>query len=140
MSGFKRVIKGGDFLKPKKWDEWSIGDSIEGVYENASELDRYGKPIFEIRITKANLTGSNPTITKGEKAGIMPLYPNGGLMMQMKEASYGDTVRITYGGKNKINKGQWAGTMAHAIVVEIDGYVPEGEEEESEDAADSLLG
>lgn len=137
--GFKRVIQGGkDFLKPKKWEEWTKGDYIEGEYVNASELDRYGKPIYEIRVTDKKLTGSDPTILTGDRKGIIPLYPNGGLMKQMEHASYGDKVRITYDGMNEIKKGKWKGEMAHAVILEIDGY--EEENLETDAAGDDLLG
>jgi hypothetical protein len=47
---FKRVVAGGNFLKPKKWEDWETGDFVEGEYVNASELDFYGKPIYEIKV------------------------------------------------------------------------------------------
>lgn len=122
---FKKVTKGGNFLKPKKWEDWTVGDFVEGIYENASELDLYGKPIYEIRVENKKITGQDPTILTGEKAGIMPLYPNGSLLFQMDNASYGDVVRITYEGMatttGKNNK--FKGKPCHNCSVEIDGYV-----------------
>ena len=134
---FKRVIKGGNFLKPKKWEEWSEGDFVEGEYVNASELDLYGKPIYEIKVEDKKITGSDPTILTGEKAGIMPLYPNGSLLMQMDNASYGDVVRITYKGMATTSKGKFKGKPCHSIEVEIDGYVAPDEAAETDN---DLLG
>ena len=135
---FKKVFKGGNFLKPKKWEDWTPGDFVEGVYENASELDLYNKPIYEIKVHNKKITGQDPTILTGEKAGIMPLYCNGGMAMQMDEASYGDVVRITYNGMTKVtNKNnKFKGAACHDVTVEIDGYV--GEEEAANDGSDIL--
>ncbi len=77
---FQKVVQGGNnYLKPKKWEEWSAGDFVEGEYVNASELDKYGKPIYEIKVHDKKITGSDPTIAGGERDGIMPLYPNGSM-------------------------------------------------------------
>lgn len=136
---FKKVIKGGNFLKPKKWEDWTAEDFVEGVYENASELDLYGKPIYEIRVEDKKITGSDPTILTGEKAGIMPIYCNGSIAMQMDNASYGDVVRITYKGMavttGKNNK--FKGKPCHNCEVMIDGYVSP---EEAAETDSDLLG
>lgn len=137
---FKRVIKGGDFLKPKKWENWTEGDFVEGIYENASERDLYGKPIYEIKVLDKKITGEDPTIKTGDKAGIMPLYNNGSLDMQMNEASYGDTVRIVYKGMATTSKGKFKGKPCHSIEVLIDGYVSPEEKADQPAEDDDLLG
>ncbi len=131
---FKKVFKGGNYLKPKKWEEWGIGDFVEGEYVNASELDKFGKPIYEIKVHQKQITGADPEIRDGDRQGIMPLYPNGGLITQMDEASYGDIVKITYLGKSKVTnkKSKWYGTVCHNVEVQIDGYVHPDEAAESE--------
>lgn len=138
VRNFKKVFNGGNFLKPKKWDQWSPGDFIEGTFLGSKETDLYGKPIYEIKVEDSKFTGASPLITTGERAGIVPLYPNGALMAQMSEAVEGDFVRITYNGM-AVASGKkdprWKGKPCHDITVEIDGYVPEGEEE-----SDGLLG
>ncbi len=136
---FGKVAKGGNFLKPKKWEEWTAGDFVQGVYENASELDFYGKPIYEIKVEDKKITGSDPTILSGDKAGIMPLYANGGMIFQMNEASYGDVVRITYNGMAKTSgkNNKFKGKPCHDVTVEIDGYVAPDAEAES-DSSDLL--
>lgn len=135
---FNRVAKGGNFLKPKKWEDWAVGDFIEGEYVNASETDLYGKPIYEFKIENKKITGSDPTITSGEKAGIMPVYCNGGMAFQMDEASYGDFVRLEYKGMATTTKGKFKGKPCHNVEVSIDGYV--SPEEAGEDDSNNLLG
>lgn len=139
---FRRVSTGGkQFLKPKKWEDWTVGDFVEGEYVNASELDLYGKPIYEIKVDAKKITGNDPTILTGEKAGIMPLYSNGSIAFQMDNASYGDVVRITYEGMavttGKNNK--FKGKPCHNCTVEIDGYVSPEESAETADD-ENLLG
>lgn len=136
---FKKVTKGGNFLKPKLWENWTAGDFVQGVYENASELDFYGKPIYEIRVEEKKITGQDPTILTGEKAGIMPLYCNGGLAFQMDNASYGDVVRITYNGMAKTSgkNNKFKGKPCHDVTVEIDGYV---DAEEAAETDSDILG
>lgn len=132
---FGKVAKGGNFLKPKLWDKWTPGDFVQGVYENASELDLYGKPIYEIRVEEKKITGEDPTILTGDKAGIIPLYCNGGMAFQMNEASYGDVVRISYNGMAKTSgkNNKFKGKPCHDVTVEIDGYVaPDSEAGETD--------
>ena len=136
---FGRVIGGKDFLKPKKWTEWQHGDYIQGEFVGQLDTDRYGKPIYGVKVdgvADAEVKFADMSLPYGKKDGVIPLFPNGGLLKQLGEAQEGDFVKITYEGKAKIKKGQWAGTMAHAIIVEIDGY---GDEEGSSDL-DDLLG
>lgn len=138
---FKKVFKGGNWLKPKKWEDWTPGDFVEGVVEESTETDLYGKPIFMIKVENKKITGSDPTILSGENAGVMPLYCNGGMAKQMEEAQVGDAVRITYNGMAKTSgkNNKFKGKPCHDVTVEIDGYV--GEEEESAAETDNdLLG
>lgn len=132
---FGRVIAGKDFLKPKQWSNWQVGDYIQGEFVGQLDTDKFGKPIYGIKVEgveDAVVKFADMSAPYGIKNGVVPLYPNGGLLKQMAEASEGDFVKVTYEGKVKIKKGQWAGTMAHSIVVEIDGY-------QNEDS-DDLLG
>lgn len=133
---FKSVIKGGNFLKPKKWEDWTEGDFIEGEYVNASELDFYGKPIYEFKVLSKHITGSDPTITSGDKIGIMPVYSNGSLAMQMDEASYGDICLLTYRGMATTSKGKYKGKPCHNIELQIDGYEG-GDSDHGTDAGDA---
>lgn len=136
---FTSVVKGGKFLKPKKWEEWTTGDYVEGEYVNASELDLYGKPIYEIKVETKKITGNDPTILTGDKAGIMPLYPNGSLIFQMDNASYGDVVRIEYKGMATTSQGKFKGKPCHNIEVGIDGYV-NPEDSANDDSSADILG
>jgi len=137
---FRKVIKGGDFLKPKKWEHWTEGDFAEGTYENASEKDFYGKPIYEIKVTERKITGDDPTIKDGDKKGIMPLYTNGSMEFQMQEASYGDLVRITYKGMATTSKGKFKGKPCHNVEVMVAGYVTPEEKAAAPSEDDDLLG
>jgi hypothetical protein len=138
---FGRVIGGKDFLKPRKWETWAVGDFVQGEFVGELDKDRYGKPIYGIKVDgvkDGEVRFQDASSPSGKKDGVVPLYPNGGLLMQLGKASHGDFVRITYEGKVKIKKGQWAGSTAHSVVVEIDGYKPEGAEVEG--SVDDLLG
>lgn len=138
MRNFGRVIPGKQFLSPKKWEDWQSGDYIQGEFVGQIDTDRYDKPIYGIKIDGVADAQIGFEGNSGKTAdGVVPLYPNGGLMAQMQKASDGDFVRITYQGKAKIKKGRWAGSMAHAIIVEIDGYE---NEEENDMGLDNLLG
>jgi hypothetical protein len=140
MRNFGRVIAGKEFLKPKRWDEWQTGDYIQGEYVGQLDTDKFGKPIIGIKVEGVEDAQIGFEGPNGMKDGIVPLYPNGGLLTQMDKASDGDFVRITYQGKNKIKKGKWSGSMAHAIIVEIDGYQVEDSGESDDMGLDNLLG
>jgi len=133
---YNKVFKGGNFLKPKKWEDWVEGDFVAGEFVGCSEMDLYGKPIYEIKVSSKKITGQDPEITTGEKAGIIPLYSNGALNTQMEAASFGDNVCIEY-------KGMAKGKPCHSIEVGIEGYVDPNSEEgvaKGEETADDLLG
>jgi len=133
---FVRVINGGNFLKPKKWEDWTVGDFVEGEYlGHAEEKDLYGKPIHLVRATKSHFTGLNPIIKSGDKEGIVPLYNNGSLELQLADAEEGNEVQITYQGMAVTSKGKFKGKPCHNIEVLI-----AREEEESEESTDDLLG
>ena len=138
---FGRVIAGKEFLKPRKWQEWAVDDYIQGEFVGELDKDKYKKPIYGIRVdgvADAKICFKDEKAHTGKKDGVVPLFPNGGLLMQLSKASIGDFVKITYSGKAKIKKGEWAGEMAHSVTVEIDGY--SNEEESEEEGLDNLLG
>jgi hypothetical protein len=139
---FGRVI-GKDFLKPSKWQDWQVGDYIQGEFVGQLETDKYGKPIMGVRVEGVQdglIKFADMSKPSGIKNGVVPLYPNGGLLKQLAEVQEGDFVRITYEGKVKITKGQWAGTTAHSVLVEVDGYNSQLADKVSKDAIDDLLG
>lgn len=138
---FGRVIAGKEFFKPRKWEMWSVDDYVQGEFVGELDKDKFGKPIYGIKVdgvADAKVVFKDENAATGKKDGIIPLYPNGGMIHQMSHASVGDFVKITYGGKVKIKKGAWAGSMAHSVTVEIDGY--SNEEESEEEGLDNLLG
>lgn len=131
---YQRVIKGGNFLKPKKWEDWSTGDFVEGIYEGeAEDKDLYGKPIYLIRVENSHFTGVNPTITSGDREGLVPLYTNGSLQMQLEKAEVGQAMMITYQGMATTSKGKFKGRPCHNIEVLIDGYNPDDEDSTTDD-------
>lgn len=135
----RRVAKGGDFLKPKKWEDWTVGDFVAGVFLRAKEVDLYGKPIYEIKVAEKKITGADPTILTGDKAGIMPLYNNGALAYQMDQLEEGDFVKVTYNGMAKTSNGKFKGKPCHNIEVQSDRLLEE-DGAEAESADNDLLG
>lgn len=121
MARFTRVIKGGNFLKPKKWEDWTAEDFVQGIYMGtADEKDLYGKPIHLIKATNHKFTGSNPIITSGDKEGFVPLYNNGSLMTQLEFVEEGQEVLITYKGMAVTSKGVFKGKPCHSIELQVD--------------------
>lgn len=138
-----RVVKGGKFLRPKKWEDFVPGDFIEGTLVRAEETDLYGKPIYEIQGTLdeegnhvSKFTGVNPTILDGEKEGIIPVYSNGSIAFQLAQLEIGDYVKLTYRGMATTSKGKFKGRPCHNVEVESDRVF--GDEEETSD--NDLLG
>ncbi len=141
---YGKVIKGGNFLKPRKWEDWQEGDFVEGEYVRAEEKDLYGKPIYELKIDpkQGGKVAFSDMKQDPTKNGIFPMYSNGALDFQMQEASYGDFIKVTYGGMAVTSKGKFKGKPCHSIEVEIDGYVAdeEGAAVGAEDNGLGLLG
>lgn len=100
----------------KKWDLWPINSYMVAKLLDDSRSDKFGKPIYDVEVIDTDLG-----VASGQK---FQLNATGGLTKKMNdnEVSIGDTFKVVYLGKNKIEKGTWKGTMAH----NIDLQLPEG--------------
>jgi hypothetical protein len=107
----------------KKWDLWPVNSFMVAKLLDDSREDKYGKPIYDVEVIESTI---------GVDAGTkFQLNATGGFTKKMNdnEVSIGDTFKVVYLGKNKIEKGQWKGTMAH----NIDLQLPESTDEASDD-------
>lgn len=113
----------------KKWDLWPLNSFMVAKLLDDSRVDKFGKPIYDVEIVETDIGAS-----VGAK---FQLNATGGLVKKMNdnEVSIGDTFKVVYLGKNKIEKGTWKGTMAH----NIDLQLPEGKTNVVNDDADELI-
>lgn len=100
-----------EFVKARQWKDWKVGEYVIGQFDNVDHQDKYGKVMYGVKVIESNFDVAPGSL----------IYLNGGgnLKNDMEQLSLGDTFKVTYGGKVKITKGQWAGSMSHAIKVEI---------------------
>lgn len=113
----------------KKWDLWPLNSFMVAKLLDDSRVDKFGKPIYDVEIVETDIGAS-----VGAK---FQLNATGGLVKKMNdnEVSIGDTFKVVYLGKNKIEKGTWKGTMAH----NIDLQLPEAKTTVVNDDADELI-
>lgn len=113
----------------KKWDLWPLNSYMVCKLQDDSRVDKFGKPIYDVEVVETDIG-----VAAGQK---FQLNATGGLVKKMtdNEVSIGDTFKVVYLGKNKIEKGTWKGTMAH----NIDLQLPEGKITVSNDEADDLI-
>lgn len=113
----------------KKWDLWPLNSFMVAKLLDDSRVDKFGKPIYDVEIVETDIGAS-----VGAK---FQLNATGGLVKKMNdnEVSIGDTFKVVYLGKNKIEKGTWKGTMAH----NIDLQLPEAKATVVNDDADELI-
>jgi hypothetical protein len=113
----------------KKWDLWPINSFMVCTLLDDSRSDKFGKPIYDVEVVESDLGPA-----KGSK---FQLNATGGLTKKMNdnEVSIGDTFKVVYLGKNKIEKGTWKGTMAH----NIDLQLPEGKITVDNDESNDLI-
>ena len=97
----------------KKWDLWPLNSYMVCKLDDDSRTDKYGKPIYDVTVVESDI---------GVAAGVkFQLNATGGFTKKMNdnEVSIGDTFKVVYLGKNKIEKGTWKGTMAHNIDLQL---------------------
>jgi hypothetical protein len=113
----------------KKWDAWPVNSYMVCKLVDDSRSDKFGKPIYDVEVIETDI---------GAAAGSkFQLNSTGGLTKKMNdnEVSIGDIFKVVYLGKNKIDKGQWKGTMAH----NIDLQLPEGNITVDNDDSNDLI-
>lgn len=108
----------------KKWDLWPVDSYMVAKLLDDSKNDKYGKPIYEVEVIETDLNVKPGT--------HFQLNSTGGFTKKMtdNEVSIGDTFKVVYLGKNEITKGQWKGTKAHNIDLQLP---------ESKEASDELI-
>jgi len=120
---FKSVGK-TNFVKGRPWKEWKEGEYAVGTFESLDNLDKFGKPIYELKVIESNFTAPGST-----------LYFNTGGNVQnlMNEVSLEDTIKVLYKGMTKITKGKWSGTMTHNIDIQVAASDKTSEETSTDD-------
>lgn len=114
MSNFKSTNPNSGNGSFKKWDLWSVNDYMVCKLKDDSREDKFKKPIYDVEIVESSFDDLKP-------GQMFVMNATGGLVKKMSEAEVdiGQTFKVVYLGKNKITKGQWAGTMAHNIDVQL---------------------
>ncbi len=108
------------FVKPIPWKDLEANDYIVGTYEDCSNTDKFGKPIFGFKVVESNIG-----ITKGE---MVYLNSGGNFQNDMSELDLEALVKVTYLGQAEIKKGKWAGSKTHNIKVEVDSKAESDDE------------
>ena len=108
---FKSTSGSSNFLK---WDLWPVNSYMVCKLLDDSRIDKFQKPIYDVEVVETSLPG----IVPGSK---FQLNATGGLTKKMNdnEVSIDQVFKVVYGGKNPIKTGQYKGTMAHAIDLQL---------------------
>jgi hypothetical protein len=109
--GFRKLGGSANYVKAMGWKQWNKGDYIVGEFDNVDHQDKFGNPIYGIKVDKASFP-----VTSGE---LIHINSGGNLKNLMNEVSLGDIIKVQYNGKAKITKGKWTGTETHDIAVEL---------------------
>lgn len=126
-----KKVSGGSELY-RSWDKWTEDDTIIGEYMGTGRTDKYGHDTYRVKIEEVFF--SKPSESKGLRGNILTLNHTGGFGKSMQGVESGSLVQIVYKGQNEIQKGKWAGEMAHAIEVDIvEEEGASGQEDDSED-------
>lgn len=83
----------------KKWDNWSEGDYIQGVFVGAV-VDAFGKQNYGIQLTAISM--ANPVDDRGgelKEGMVLGLNHCGSLGYRMDGVAEGDEVEVVYTGK-----------------------------------------
>ena len=94
----------------------------ETVWVNSSEA-KEGDVMAEGYYCKKIITGKFKTakyIIADKDNSLKGVGSGGHLDMSMAKVTPGDYIRVTYKGKEEIQKGEWKGTNAYTFKVEVD--------------------
>ncbi len=146
----RKIGPSGNFLKPRKWDDWAVEDFVAGTYAGkTSQTDKYGNAMYLVVIDKTvkdHDAGECPveSSVEGEDGitykNVVVLYKNGGLDHNIKEIPVGEFVKVTYKGMTTTgNKSKFKGKPCHNVEVESD-YVPDEDVSGGDSMDDDFLG
>lgn len=118
MSERKYVVKKslGGSQTYRVWEDYTVGDWVLGRYVG-NHVCQYKKENPKIEVLDAgfdDLDFSDSIIGK-----TLVLNAAGSLSAQIDKVEVGETIRVTYNGKNLLTKGPYAGKEAHSVNVEI---------------------
>lgn len=113
--GTKGVGQAYDGPQFRKWDEYEVGETVSGKYLGKSEKpDKYGKRGHVLEVSESSTGVFAP--------GTQVILNSTGLLdKKMVHVEVNQEIQVRYAGKNKITKGQWAGSMAHNIELLVAG-------------------
>jgi hypothetical protein len=130
-----KKVSGGTELY-RSWDKWSEDDTIIGEYLGTGRVDKFGHDTYRMKVEEVFF--NKPSESKGLRGNVLTLNHTGGFGKSMEAVENGALLQIVYKGQNEIQKGKWAGEMAHVIEVDIVEEEGAGGEEEGEESDDDL--
>ena len=115
----------------RKWSEWDVGDVFIGKYIS-TKIDNYKKPNWIFEVVEAQLGDKKEA--KALKGKNLGLNSNGELDRAMETIKIGETVQITYNGKEEMDGGPYKGKDKHKV--DVDVVMEEGQEDDVEEDED----
>jgi hypothetical protein len=116
--GRKYVVKKslGGSQAYRVWEDYSVGDWVLGRYVG-NHVCQYKKQNPKIEVIDALFDDSD--LSDSIIGKTLVLNAVGSLSAQIEKVEEGETVRVTYNGKNLLTKGPYAGKEAHSVTVDI---------------------
>jgi hypothetical protein len=121
----KREVSGPKLFR--KWDDFSSGDIVIGVYVGEHNDETYGKTHRKIKVEDVYFKGEAPEKFIGK---TLVLNSAGFLDKAFETIEVGEIVQVEYSGKSTIEKGPYKGKEGHSgmvNVVELEDDMDEGE-------------
>ncbi len=131
MYNFKNLTSNTKFLSYK---EWPIGGYVVGTvkmfrpnYKNPKHQD------VIVDVIDTNLKTAAFTLKKND-----PFTINGTTSLEkvLGAVEEGDIIKVTYEGKQEVKSGQWKGTKANKLKVEVAAAQDRAQFEQSEESDD----
>jgi hypothetical protein len=116
----------GGLTKFRAFEKWAVGDYVDGVYSDTG-TNKWGGLDRVIKVESCSFTKKDEELPVGT---MLRLNYNGSLDYRFKQTDaegnpkivFGDRVRITYGGMDKVSnpKNPNCGKDSHQVKVEVD--------------------
>ena len=118
MSNRKYVVKKslGGSQTYRVWEDYSVGDWVLGRFVGY-HICQYKKPNPKIEVIDALFYDRD--LSDSMVGKTLVLNAMGSLSAQIDKVEEGETVRVTYNGKNVLTKGIYAGKEAYSVSVDI---------------------
>lgn len=114
----------------RKWNDYRVGDFFIGKYVGTHIDTKYKKTCWVYEVLEANFVGEEGVDLTGKN---LVVNAAGKLNKVMNNLAIGEIIQISYNGKSMMEGGEWDGSEAIDITIDLMAEDDGSESHESDD-------